>query len=529
MVKNPPTSDPKAVAVLSPKITDIAAVLVLAVLGLAILANSMTKPPGRDEQMYCTAGVLLAQGKMIYRDFAYPSQLPCHPLLYAAVFKATNTTRYLLTGRILSVIADIIVLYCIFAIYRRIFLHRNAASTLLALSAVTLYAFNPLVNYANGYAWNHDVVIACLCVSLLLFIAADFRHKPEYTSIAIAAALLAFAAAMRITTALPQLLFFLTLLFQPAPSAKHKRKRILFFLTATALAAILPLYIILQAPHAFLLNLLSIPALYGRYLYQIGLVHDKLQLTLRSLTTFPYLLLLILTAALVLTTLLLRCRLTFSSKPKFVLTALLPAVFFAIAFIPPTMWRQYLAIPVPFLVIALAYPLRYLKDSASFPPAVFKTGTIAVTACAMFCVFARPLPLVRIAALASPESWTPIRLHKVAADIAQKTQPPKRILTLAPLYALEGGAKIYPELAAGSIVYRIADSMTPAARKLTHTIGPDTLKQLIQSQPPGAVILGVEFDFLEAPLLNLIVKPDWRRRSYPAGVVACFPPDTAKE
>ena len=77
---------------------------VVFVLAAAILANSLTKPIGRDEQMYCTAGALLAQGRMIYRDFSYPSQLPYHPLLLAALYRALGTTDYLLVGRLVSVL-----------------------------------------------------------------------------------------------------------------------------------------------------------------------------------------------------------------------------------------------------------------------------------------------------------------------------------------------------------------------------------------------------------------------------------------
>ncbi|NQV35577.1 MAG: hypothetical protein HQ515_22980 [Phycisphaeraceae bacterium] len=58
----------------------------LAYLGIAALAglmfvNAMNKGPSRDEQMYCTAGVLLSQGLAIYSDFSYVSQLPYHPVV----------------------------------------------------------------------------------------------------------------------------------------------------------------------------------------------------------------------------------------------------------------------------------------------------------------------------------------------------------------------------------------------------------------------------------------------------------------
>ena len=58
-------------------------VCVVAVLGLALLANAMLKKVGRDEHMYCSGGVLLARGEMIYRDFSYVAQMPYHPLLQA--------------------------------------------------------------------------------------------------------------------------------------------------------------------------------------------------------------------------------------------------------------------------------------------------------------------------------------------------------------------------------------------------------------------------------------------------------------
>ncbi len=158
----------------------IGAVLILAVLSLAVLANSMTKPVGHDEQMYCTAGALLAQGKMIYRDFSYVAQMPYHPLLYAALFKALNTSYYLLTGRIVSVVCDILVVVCIVGIYRLIFKPFVVTGLLLGLGASVLWIFNPLVDYANGFAWNHDVVILCVTLSLWLLLSTDLRLKSRY-------------------------------------------------------------------------------------------------------------------------------------------------------------------------------------------------------------------------------------------------------------------------------------------------------------------------------------------------------------
>ena len=52
------------------------------------------------------------------------------------------------------------------------------------------------------------------------------------------------------------------------------------------------------------------------------------------------------------------------TRRNLVLAAMLAATFAVIAFIPPTMWDQYWAMPVPFLATALAFPLAHLCKNA---------------------------------------------------------------------------------------------------------------------------------------------------------------------
>ena len=98
--------------------------------------------------------------------------------------------------------------------------------------------------------------------------------------------------------------------------------------------------------------------------------------------------------------------------------------------------------------------------------------------------------------------------------MTQQAEEPKLVLTLGPLYALEAGCDVYPELSSGSIVYRIADRMTPHERRITRTVGPATLDEMMDERPPAAVIVGVErrqFADLEEPLRR-IVPPEWSRK-----------------
>ena len=513
---------------MSVKIINILVVLILIVLTVAILANSMSKPLGRDEQMYCTAGALLAHGKMIYRDFSYAAQLPYHPLLCAALFRIFHTTHYLLIGRMLSAFFDILVLLCIVGIYRHIFKSYAITGMLLGLAAAVLYVFNPLVDYANGYAWNHDAVIFCVALAFWLFVSTDFTQKSKYWRIAAIGTLLTFASCMRITTALVELLFFAIILSQPAESIKERLKTALPFLIAAALVSAWPVWVIAQAPRAFFLNLVKIPMLYGEWLNQIGMVFNKFELTLVCLTQPGYLALVVLAIYLSLMIVCFHRKLKIMNGRNLVLAALLPLTFLIIALIPPTMWRQYLAMPVPFLTIGFALPLLYLRKHADKNNADihFKITIAVVSLCVFAAVISYPFVLYRTPIALVPERWQPIAIHQISEDIAERTKEPKLILTLAPLLALEGGCDIYTELSCGAIIYRAADSMSPSERSVTHTVGPKTLGELLKISPPSAVILNVErgkLASLEAPL-QAVVKPDWERKAYQNGFVAYFKP-----
>jgi len=521
-----PSEDLRLNSSISKKVINIIVVLTLVVLSVALLANSMTKPLGHDEQMYCTGAVLLAQGRMIYRDFSYIAQMPYHPLLCAALFRIFNTTHFLLVARLLSAFCDILVAVCIFGIYRRIFDSFPLSRMLLGLGAVVLYVFNPHVDYANGLAWNHDLVVLFILLSFWLFVATDFNRKSRYLTIAAIGALLSFATCVRITTGLVQLLFFAFLLAQPADSIKQRLKAAFPFLVATAIVLIWPVWTIVSAPRAFSLNLFWIPKLNSEWLHQMGMYHNKLNLIVTSLTTPGSSVLIVIAVYLCLTTVYLRRKLTMSDSKSLLLAVLLSLVFFVIALVPPTMWWQYLAIPVPFLLISFAYPLLYIRKvvGGTRPGVHFEIARCLVIACAVVAVVFRPIVLQRIPELFKLQNWVPIRLHRVSEDIAAKTKEPKLILTLAPLYALEGGCDIYTELSAGPFVYRVADRLSAWNRDITHTVGSRTLEGLIKKSPPSALVIGVEPQFLEHALYQEteIDWEGWDMKTYDGGPIVYF-------
>ncbi|MBN2270402.1 MAG: glycosyltransferase family 39 protein [Sedimentisphaerales bacterium] len=504
--------------------------VVVAAVGLAasILANSMSKPVGRDEQMYCTAGVLMSQGKMIYRDFSYAAQPPYHALLLATVYRVSGTSCYLLAGRLVSIVCDILVVVCILGIYRRVFDRFAVSGGLLGLAGAALYVFNPLVDYSNGYAWNHDVVILFVAAAFWLYISIDFTRRLQWARIAAVGALLTFASCMRITTALVEMLFLAILIGRPAGSFKERCRRMLPFLGAAAVVLIWPVRVVAHAPQAFFLNMIKIPMLYADWLAKIGMVHNKLDLTVACLITPGYSVLVGMAVYLGLAVLFLRPRLKITNGRNLLLASLLAVAFFIIAFVPPTMWRQYLAAPAPFMIIALAYPLLFLRELAETDKAArqFEIVCVLIGLCVLVAAVSNSIVLKRLPLAILPEEWTPVVRHRISEKLGQAVQQPKKVLTLAPLLALEGGCDIYDELSAGSIIYRIGDSLTPDERAATHTVGPQGLRAMVEASPASAAILGVEapyMAFLEEPLKQ-IVPPDWKTTVLADGAIAYLRP-----
>jgi hypothetical protein len=187
------------------------------------------------------------------------------------------------------------------------------------------------------------------------------------------------------------------------------------------------------------------------------------------------------------------------------------------------MWIQYWAIPVPFLAAGLAWPLSRIGESFEHRRSWMIGGCVGIS---LLMAVSTPVPLLRLVQLTSPGSWPPVDLHRTARVLVQDVPAKGRILTLTPLWALEGGGTIYRELAAGSIAYRVADQLTPEKRALTRTVGPESLEPLTRSKPPQAILIDAEdshFRFLEAPLADL-AGPSWIRKTEPQGPTLLLAP-----
>jgi hypothetical protein len=395
-----------------------------------------------------------------------------------------------------------------------------------------------LRNRTNGHAWNNDVVVCCVVLSLLLFAKIDAKGKNAPFHIAAIGTLLTLATFMRSTTILAGLLFFVALLSLPAASVKDRIKRTFPFIIAAALVLIYPLIVVARASKEFSINLFKIHILNSQWLQQRAMVLDKLRLTVMSLTSLGYFMLFLIVVYLIIILVWNRKNVRISNGRSALCAASLTTIFFAIALGLPTIWRQYLAPPVPFLLCSFAYPMAYLNDlsSRNVSGSPIKVGVVlfgigALTTCVLppdtSPVWGtRVSTSEKLVTCFKLDKWIPMQVHRTATDIAGNTKEPKLILTLAPLFALEGGCDIYPELSAGAFTYRIGDLMSETDRRITQTAGPEQIPQLVEQCPPAAIMVGAEppyFSGLEEPL-EAVAGDNWGKKIYTNGLRVYFRP-----
>jgi hypothetical protein len=495
------------------KLVNLSAIVVLAVFCLMMLANSMLKPPSRDEQMYCTAGVLMSKGLLPYRDFSYIAQPPYHPLLYAAVFKLTGTTHYLLAARGLSVVFDCLIIFCIVSIFRKVFAPHLVIGTMLGIGGAALFVFNPVVDYFCGLAWNHDAVLLYIVLSFRLFLGLSDDDKFSILRIAAIAALLTIAVWTRATSAIIMLLFFAMLV------SRFKFRYISAFIASAAVFSLWGVWVIGRQSRSFILNILVIPALNGRLLHKIGMAYDKIDMTAGILANEEYTILILATIFLWSYLFFCRKKLTaaeVSGSINTVLSLLLVAAFFIIVYIPATIWIQYFGPPVVFIIIALAFPLRYLlriEPSGHKGRIHFRIPVMLILALTAVTII-RQRPIENIRGVLKISGWTPIQFHEISRDIVAQAKGSKQILTFSPLYALEGGGRIYTEFSAGPFACRVADQLSDSDKLITHTAGFADIEALLEKTPADLILIGPETIEFEKTGLEAVISPEWLRQYY---------------
>ncbi|GIV75676.1 MAG: hypothetical protein KatS3mg050_0070 [Litorilinea sp.] len=175
------------------------------------------------------------------------------------------------------------------------------------------------------------------------------------------------------------------------------------------------------------------------------------------------------------------------------------------AFTPSPLFPQYFAMPVPFLLLTLAALQGQLLPSQQD---ILRRLALVVAAISVLIILPRHTGALHNA-LDPEKAWSGVAAHDIAYAIRGHLvqaghldgEASPKVATLSPVYAIEARLDIYPELATGSFVYRIGDLLSPAERERYVATSLSTLHQLLDSDPPAAILITEEGE-LETPLLE---------------------------
>jgi hypothetical protein len=490
-----------------------------------LLLAALHKQLNHDENMYVSSGILLDHGQLPYKDFAY-FQMPLLTLFYAPAL--WNAADPLFVARLLNTVFTF--LTCLLLFVGSLLLSRGAnwfLRALIAVSGVVLFISNPELIYAGGIAWNHDlpILLTVAAVSLLVLRSAGSYTSNWLSSVrpallmATSGLLLGLAGVARLTflAAIPPLALAV-LLFGPAdqPAKWSSRVRDALIFCAGAVVGTLPALLFLIAdPSSFWFGNVTYHQLNEQYWAQLGYTRA---MTISSKLTYfsdvlwgePFHWLLI--AGSILTAIAVARSKTIARKRPAVLLPAVVAVALLVGGLAPTpTWLQYFLAPYALLVVALVYGVACLSSG--------NLKLVGSGALLVVTLISANAALPHYEALDSTLTFAdgvPAHVHATANEI--RTVVGKgTVVTFAPLYALEAGLDIYPELESGPFAARVANQLPAAEREKLVMMSDDDLVAAMQVKPPDAILLGTEGP-LEDPLAQFAAQHSYQRFALEGGL-----------
>ncbi len=483
--------------------------LVVALAFLLLLSRAVHREMDHDEHLFVASAALLADhGLLPYRDYPYV-HMPNLVFVNAGIFRLTD--HRFLAARVLSVACAAVTVGLLFtAATGTLGAWSSARRLTVGAAAVVLLVANPLFIYTSGRAWNHDLPTLLTMLAVLVHLAA--LGAPARVRILFAASgfLIGAAAGTRLTYLLAVPAFALTVLFVRGGRTIRERAVLLSWHGLGLALGLLPALVLLVAsPDRFVFGNLGYPAVSTRLLramtfrdklgYLNGLVAEsgQLALAIALVLVVPW------KAALT-------SRLDDAPALRVRFTLLVALCLLAGAFAVTPSQRQYFYAPVPFVILAVVYGLAYRLGRDDEPR--LHARVLLVTA---FVAVAYGYPSYQGHPLLPVDGWFPWRLHQVGLEIARRVGRGP-VLTLAPIWAIEGGADIYPEFATGPFAWRTGHLLQPSRRQRLGIVSPVELPELLRDRPPAAILVGFE-GRLEVPFLEYVRERGYRPIELPGG------------
>jgi hypothetical protein len=482
--------------------------LVLAVVGLFLVVLCLSASRAvraeftHDEHQFVASAELLAEhGLLPYRDYAY-FHLPNLVFVYAVLYQFTEYK--LLAARLLSAlsITAIAALLYIFSLdsFKK---SSSTAGHWVGAGAALFFVANPLIASTGSYAWNHNLALLLAVLAFMLHWQGPRREKSDRWILA-SGFCLGLSIGTRLSFASALLPFIIGMYFYPPCRTESNFLNRLVFFGAGILLSLLPALLLLAlAPQEFIFGNFTYARLNTFYREESGFFgppnpmspSEKLAYFWDFILPQPgHLLSFVGLLILGFTPLLAELgRRKGGLFEPISLLLLAPLVGWG-ALLPTPAWNQYYAAPLPFAFLAIIYGLAALVRR--HPPA--RNWLLALFL--QLVIIANLYQISdyrRISFLLHPEAWRPLMVHELGTRVAELGRG-GQVLTLAPIYPLEGGASIYPEFATGPFAWRTAPLVEPDQRAGLGLISEQELERYLENQPPDAILVGFEGELEQA-------------------------------
>lgn len=455
---------------------------------------SMQHGVNHDEHQFVASGVLLTRnGLLPYVDYPY-FHAPYLVFIYAALF---SFSPYLFwSAHLFSVLCSWLVLFLTFRVAWDLFSFYSPQKRFyIAAGSTLLLLANPLFAYTSGRAWNHDLPVLLMLLALLSYQRAVSRANRLHLWLCMSGLLVGLATGTRLSFAVLVVPFALMLMWMPSLKARQKQMALFFFGGGLFLGLLPALILASWAPEQ---------AFFGNIGYaQLNTRYYELQAHTRAMTIggkFTYLAsliaqepgnfwLLFMWGTGLIMVYQQRAELWIPlllASPQFLLLLLLLLLlpFLLIgAFVATPSQQQYFYPLVPILVWSLLHLLIALPDTLKWPHRLFALLII------VSCLFALP-DYMTIGRLFFPSQWEPIKVHHDGQRLAELT-PKEKVLTVAPIWPLEGGLPIYPALATGPFSLRVAPLLSAEERQKQGILSNTELLSLLEHDAPQGVLIGL--------------------------------------
>lgn len=484
---------PRKLAILSMVITFFVCIF------LILLSRSVQKGYNHDEHQFVASGKVLADKSLLpYRDYPY-FQMPNLVFVYASIFKFFD--HILLGARVFNVVCEVLTFGLIFGVAFSIFPQGDYPSRwLLAAGSVIILLSNPLFMRVSGRAWNHALPIL-LTLLAFVFHCHGSRQEPRKRWLFLSGVSLGLAVGTRITFAPAVPAFFGVIFSFPNVADRRTRHDLILWFTVGLFLALLPsLVTFMIAPKQFAFGNIGFRLLdmtirekmgYQRAMTLAGKVVYFMDLIRNKNSFLPVLAFIVFVFSRNV-----RAKTLYSFELMFVLI-LIPCLFIG-CFVPTPSNPQYFYAPVPFLVLGTVYAIASFGGQGEKLKWRIQLFALLIAASAIYGLY--NYRHLQIANLVSPDEWFPIRVHRIGVKIKSIIGGGK-VLTLAPLFPLEGGVEIYEEFVTGPFAWRPAPLIPRNERKVLRVIAYVDLDEFLRTQPPRAILVGFESE-LEWPFVK---------------------------